>query len=407
MRLVDAQEVIKIFGHNDLIDSTYVLFSIKDSGIGIDKGEIDKIFDRFYRSTKKTVSTEVGNGIGLYYIKCLVTKQKGYIKAEQNEDKGSNFMFCLPYSDSSFNASEIEGLQQGVTLQKDTDEHEIELPQVAEVKEEVEDSDEEKPLLLIVEDEPNLQKFLTLLLGQRYNIKKAFDGKEGLETAQKIIPDIILLDVMMPVLNGYEVCGRLKNNINTCHIPIVMLSAKTNVGEQIEGVNSGADVYMSKPFNPDYLLSVLQGVLSNRKRMQHLLVDKDQSDESFQQAEMKLSLLDQNLLNTLNQRIEENLDSLDLSVDELAKGLNFSRSTFYRKIKSLTGFSPNDYVRVYRVKKAAQLIDDGEKNLSEIADLTGFSTQSYFSAVFKKQFGMTPSEYKSERDKSESANKKK
>jgi signal transduction histidine kinase/DNA-binding response OmpR family regulator/ligand-binding sensor domain-containing protein len=403
MKKVTAQEVMNIFGYHNLIDTTYVLISIKDTGIGIEKDEIDKIFDRFYRSTKKKVSTEVGSGIGLYYIRCLVTQQKGFIKAEQNPDKGSNFMFCLPVSDSSFNASEIVGSPEDVEIK--TEDTEYTTPQVIEEKEEEEGpeeeqrTDEEKPLLLIVEDEPNLQKFLGLLLGHYYNIQKAFDGREGLQIAQKIIPDIILLDVMMPVLNGYEVCESIKNNINTCHIPVVMLSAKTNVVEQIEGVNSGADVYIPKPFNPDYLISVLQGVLSNRKRMQHLIVESSQADDKVKQEEIALNQLDQELLSTLNERIESNIDNLELSVDELAKGLNFSRSTFYRKIKSLTGFSPNDYIRVFRVRKAAQLINIGEKNLSEIADITGFSTQSYFSLVFKKHFGMTPSEYKAAHDK--------
>lgn len=312
-------------------------------------------------------------------------------------------MFCLPVSDSSFNASEIVGSPEDVEIK--TEDTEYTTPQVIEEKEEEEGpeeeqrTDEEKPLLLIVEDEPNLQKFLGLLLGHYYNIQKAFDGREGLQIAQKIIPDIILLDVMMPVLNGYEVCESIKNNINTCHIPVVMLSAKTNVVEQIEGVNSGADVYIPKPFNPDYLISVLQGVLSNRKRMQHLIVESSQADDKVKQEEIALNQLDQELLSTLNERIESNIDNLELSVDELAKGLNFSRSTFYRKIKSLTGFSPNDYIRVFRVRKAAQLINIGEKNLSEIADITGFSTQSYFSLVFKKHFGMTPSEYKAAHDK--------
>jgi YesN/AraC family two-component response regulator len=267
-------------------------------------------------------------------------------------------------------------------------------------EESIKDDVAEKPLLLIIEDEIKLQEFLGLLLGRYYKIQKAFDGKEGLEIARKTIPDIILLDVMMPVMDGYEVCEKIKNDINTCHIPVVMLSAKSNVGEQIEGVNSGADVYVPKPFHPDYLISVLQGVLSNRKRVQNLIIENRHTDNVAKDENVVINQLDKKLLTTLDQRIENNIGDDEFSIDALAKELFFSRSTFYRKIRSLTGVSPKDYIRIYRLKKAARLIESGEKNLSEIADITGFSTQTYFSAVFKKQFGMTPSEYKTAHDKS-------
>jgi signal transduction histidine kinase/DNA-binding response OmpR family regulator/ligand-binding sensor domain-containing protein len=374
LRDITAEEVISIFGYHDLIDTEYVLISIKDSGIGIDKDETDKIFDRFYRSTKKDVSTAVGSGIGLYYIKCLVTKQKGFIKAERNIDNGSNFMFCLPVSDSSFNASEIKRIQENAIIDNEIFKRDIKTPPIKEEEEKLKtesyieaeadvdaNANVEKPLLLIIEDEPNFQKFLSLLLEPYYNIQKAFNGMDGLKIAQETIPDIIILDVMMPIMNGYEVCEEIKNNINTCHIPIVMLSAKANVDEQIEGINSGADLYIPKPINPDYLTSVLQGVLTNRKRMQHLIVEKSTTNDNVKVEGISLNQLDQKLLTSLDASIENNLGDEEFSIDDLAKELYFSRSTFYRKIKSLTGYSPNDYIRIYRLKKAAQLILIGEK----------------------------------------------
>lgn len=397
LNVISAQKIRETFNQNDVYDTDYVLFSVKDSGIGIASEEIDKIFDRFYRS--KTSNTSIGgSGIGLYYIKCLVKKHKGFIKAEKNSDKGTTFMFSLPLSASVYQPSEMMGVcQVDSDVNKKIDLAAIVSVQSEKVKEV--QANKDNPLLLIVEDEPNLQSFLTDLLQSYYNIYKAFDGGEGLDMALKIIPDIILMDVMMPVMNGYALCDHLKNDINTCHIPIVMLTAKSNISEQIEGVRSGADVYISKPFNPDYLISVLQGVLQNRKRIQHLFVENklalnNVDTNTKDEAIAHLSMMDQRLLERLDEKVEIELSNSELSVDELAEELNLSRSTFYRKIKSLTGFSPNDYVRIYRVKKAAEFIETAEYNLSEIADMTGFGTQSYFSAIFKKHFGMTPSEYK-------------
>lgn len=398
LNVISAQKTKEIFNQVGVYDTDYVLFSVKDSGIGIASEEIDKIFDRFYRIKTESNTSIGGSGIGLYYIKCLVKKHKGFIKADKNSDRGTTFMFSLPLSASVYHPSEMMGV-----CQVDSDDNKkIDLTTVIPVQsEKIEEVQEKKdcPLLLIVEDEPNLQSFLGDLLQPYYNIHKAFDGGEGLDKALKIIPDIILMDVMMPVMNGYALCDRLKNDINTCHIPIVMLTAKSNVSERIEGVRSGADVYISKPFNPDYLISVLQGVLQNRKRIQHLFVENklalnNVDTNTKDEAIAHLSMMDQRLLERLDEKVEIELSNSELSVDELAEELNLSRSTFYRKIKSLTGFSPNDYVRIYRVKKAAEFIETAEYNLSEIADMTGFGTQSYFSAIFKKHFGMTPSEYK-------------
>ncbi|NLI36382.1 MAG: response regulator [Bacteroidales bacterium] len=393
LNVVSAQNVKETFNQVGVYDTDYVLFSVKDSGVGIASEEIDKIFDRFYRSKTKNNVSIVGSGIGLYYIKCLVKKHKGFIKAERNADRGTMFMFCLPLSDAVYQSSEMMGVCQVDSVdKKKIDLATIVLPQEEKIKEVQENKN--NPLLLIVEDEPNLQEFLGDLLQSYYNVQKAFDGEEGLKKALETIPDIILMDVMMPLMDGYELCKKIKEDLHTCHIPVILLTAKSNVAEQIEGMNSGADVYIPKPFNPDYLKSVLQSVLRNRKRMQHMLVENQLHSKGIKEGTIHLNKLDRELLEKLDKKIDIELSNSDLSVDELAGELYFSRSTFYRKVKNLTGFSPNDYVRVYRVKKAAEFIQDGDYNLSEIADMTGFSTQSYFSSMFKKYYGLTPSEYK-------------
>jgi len=373
-----------------MIASKYVQISVKDDGVGVEESEIGNIFDRFYRSSNKNNTSVVGSGIGLYYIKCLTIKHKGFIKAERNIDKGMTFRFCLPLDTDVYEASEmtnedVKGWADDISA--NTFEYTCD-------KSGGNSTAEDKPQLLIIEDEPNLQLFLGNLLQPYYSVQKAFDGKEGLNKAFDIIPDIILTDVMMPLMNGYELCNEVKSDIRTCHIPVIMLTAKSNISEQIEGMNTGADVYIPKPFNPDYLLSVIQGTLKNRERMQHQIVNSTPITNKKEEPVNNLSKMDRELLSKLDGVMESELSNSDLSIDYLASELNFSRSTFYRKIKTLTGISPNDYIRVYKVKRAAELIKSGDYTLSEIGDMTGFSTQSYFSAMFKKYYNMTPSEYK-------------
>ena len=389
LQISACQEIKNRFRQDQVLDSDYALFSVADNGIGIEKDEADKIFDRFYRS--KNGESIVGSGIGLYYVKCLVKKHKGLIKAECNDSGGTTFLFCLPVSENIFQDSEKEKVlpanmseDQPVTI----------VPRLGTEPDEPESAepDRDKPSLLIVDDEPNFQTFLSDLLQPYYVIDKAFNGQEGLEKTLELIPDMIVMDVMMPLMNGYELCDKIKNDPRTCHIPVVMLTAKSNVSEHIEGMNSGADIYISKPFHPDYLLSVLRGVIANRKRMQHIIVDKSRDERSA--ALERLNDADRQLLEHLDEKIKAELNNSELSVDVLASELNFSHSTFYRKIKSLTGLSPNDYVRMYRLRAAAKFIESGSFNLAEIANKTGFGTQSYFSALFKKYYGMTPSEYK-------------
>lgn len=377
-----------------VIASDYVQFSIKDSGIGVLEQDVERLFDRFYRSKTNDNDLVMGTGIGLYYIKCLVTKHKGFIKVEQNCDKGMTFKFCLPLDDTVYTRSErltkstsTNGVMDKASYVPKRDRSEGAFLMEKKTEE------ERKPQLLIVEDEYSLHQFLEEILAPFYRIQKAYDGNEGLNKALKIIPDIIISDVMMPGKNGYVFCSTIKTNLSTCHIPIVLLTAKSEVHEQIEGIKAGADVYIPKPFNPDYLISVLQGTLENRKRIQHLITDNGATQESTNEAQKQMSELDQSFLLQLDKQLELQLKESEVSIDQLAAALSFSRSTFYRKMKSLIGLSPHDYIETYRIKKAAKLIMCGKYSISEVADLTGFVTHSHFSAIFKTHFGMSPSDY--------------
>ena len=395
LRMSTSLEIKDRFKQARVLDSDYALFSVEDNGIGIEKEDADKIFDRFYRS--KNGESIAGSGIGLYYVKCLVKKHKGMIKAECNDSGGTTFLFCLPASENVFDDSE-KGKVSPAGIPEDHTEKVNTYPETDDRFSSPDASlpDRDKPSLLIIDDEPNFQTFLSDLLQPYYVIDKAFNGQEGLEKTLERIPDMIVMDVMMPLMNGYELCDKIKNDPRTCHIPVVMLTAKSNVSEHIQGMNSGADIYISKPFHPDYLLSVLRGVIANRKRMQHILVDKSKEDRKA--VLESLNDADRALLQHLDEKIKAELNDSELSVDVLASELNFSHSTFYRKIKGLTGLSPNDYVRMYRLRAAAKFIESGSYTLAEIANKTGFGTQSYFSALFKKYYGMTPSEYKARKD---------
>lgn len=379
--------------HDENYES-YLKISVIDNGVGILEDETSKIFERFYRSKSiNNTSMVSGNGIGLYYTKCLVEKHRGQIKAEINPIGGMIFHFAIPIDTSIYNEQE-KGLIEKKTSSQTTQN----LSSASDGDTDIEQLDEDnmklKPRLLIIEDEPKMQQFLDLLLSPHYSIDKAYDGSEGIQIALQTLPDIILSDVMLPLMNGFEVCDKLKNDKDSCHIPIVMLSAKSGLDDQISGVNSGADVYIPKPFNPDYLISVLQGVLLNRQRIQRLFTEVGSTSDCAEKALVQLSEMDKDLLEKLNMKIDKQLNNCEMMIDELASELNFSRSKFYRKLKSITGLSPNDYLKVYRIKKSAILIETDKYTFSEIADMTGFNTHSHFSASFKTHFGLTPSEYK-------------
>jgi signal transduction histidine kinase/ligand-binding sensor domain-containing protein len=227
LKVLSSEEVQKSYDKDNLISSKYMQLSVKDNGIGVAKDELDKIFDRFYRSKMKDNASTHGNGIGLYYIKCLTIKHKGFIKAELNSDKGMTFKFCLPM-DAVYSSSEIADKAdiQNLIPNEKTYDWSVTPPDETNDEDVDEEENKDKPQLLILEDEPNLQQFLETLLTPYYQITKAFDGSDGLDKAFTIIPDIILTDVMMPLLNGYQFCSKVKSDMRTCHIPVIMLDCE-------------------------------------------------------------------------------------------------------------------------------------------------------------------------------------
>ena len=245
--------------------------------------------------------------------------------------------------------------------------------------------------ILVVEDKKEMAEFIASVFADEADVVIAADGLSGLQKASDELPDVIISDVMMPLMNGYEMLARVKNEAATSHIPVVLLTAKSRDEDRITGYDTGADLYMAKPFNPQVLRSAVNSILSKIERMKHQVVAT--AGTTQQPSADEMSPLDRKFLTKLYAYINDNISNSELNVNLLGRDLGFSRTNFYRKIKALTGVTPNELLRVARLNRAAQLLCTREYTIGEISDMTGFGTQSHFSNLFKKQFGVTPSAY--------------
>lgn len=364
----------------------YLQVKVIDDGIGMQKDELKLLFQRHKRLNENNKAIS-GKGIGLNYVKRLLEKQNGGIIAELGEKSGMIFNFIIPINDIPIKAEELTDVIHA------SHEDEVLIPSEEKIV------TEGQKTILIVEDNAELRSFLYVLLRNEYNVLTANNGAEGYEKAKEEEIDLILSDVLMPVMNGYELCYNIKNDSELCHIPFIILSAKGLPENLVEGYSQGADIYINKPFNPEVLNAIIKNTFANierRKRsisqVQSPLEKEDKVIE--EQDTICLNPLDEKFLQSLYQYIDNDLSNSELNVTILGKDLGFSRTGFYRKIKALTGHSPNDFLRIYRLNKAAELIVKEEFTISEICDMTGFGTHSYFSSSFKKHFGVSPKDYK-------------
>lgn len=375
-------------------ESVYLQISVEDDGIGIDNDDMKYLFERFKRliHDEQNALSPGGSGIGLNYVKCLVENHKGHIVAKRGEEKGMTFIFILPMDDDAYVSSEYEVTDDNTHNVKPTPD--LVTSEETEMFEHVDES-ADSPSVLVVEDHAEMRMFIRHILRVKYHVITACDGNEGYEKALDCVPDIVISDILMPNMNGYELCGKIKEDSKLCHIPVVLLTAKTMEKDHIEGYLQGADIYLNKPFTPPLLLSVIKNIFANRERQKHLLlVNSGNEDKQEDTVKQELNPLDQRFMNKLYDYINSNLSNSDLNVNLLGRELGFSRTNFYRKVKALTGTTPTDFLRVYRLNRAAELILKEEYSFNEISEMAGFGTQSHFSTSFKKHFGMTPKEYK-------------
>ena len=382
---------VKIAVNNELmpfplIDSgtDYPSFEIivEDTGSGLDKKDIKKIFDRFYQVNNLNKAYYGSTGIGLEVVRGFVELHKGIIEVESELRVGTTFKLLFPIGKEFFNESEI-------LLEEFKKEKKMSFTPIVEKDEMQSEEKEEKQdrtyTILIVEDNVELRNYLKNELKKEYKVLVAENGQVGLELAFQKLPDLILTDVIMPVMNGLELCKNIKADLKTSHIPLMMLSAKALIKDRLEGIDSGADMYLSKPFDMDILRSSLVQLINSRQIMFNKFYNG-----ITPKAKEKTTTLDNDFIKNVLTYINENISELELSVEDLASKVYLSRSQLYRKIKTLTGVSVNEFIRNVRLEKAQELIELGNDNMTEISYKVGFSSPSYFTKCYKDKYGYLP-----------------
>lgn len=357
-----------------------VCLSVFNSDSYIPKDKQTEVFEHFYKINPDSE----GSGIGLALVQALVASHNGTISIESVENVGTTFYIYLPIEqqevtsktlyDTNYIETHLDLLPSEPTLKI--------LPDTTELS-------DKKPLILIVEDNPDMRRFIHYILSDDYNIIEAENGEEGFEVAKKYLPDVVVSDVLMPKVDGFDLCQLLKTNVSTNHIPVILLTAYAMDEQKQVGFESGADAYIAKPFNIKLLRTRVRKLIENRKKIRetfsHFLLNEAQQET--------LGKVEQQFINDFTHYVEKAIANPELNVDEIAEALSLSRSNLYRKIKSLTDYSPNELIRTIRVKYAKQLLNSKAKSISEVAYEVGFSSPSYFAKCFKDFYNESPTEY--------------
>lgn len=359
----------------------WIRIDIQDNGKGISKEHVGKIFDRFYQLENVPSKNTSGSGIGLAFSKSIVEAHKGKISVQSKPDNGSTFSVSIPKGNKHFKQDEIfhDNVTSG-NISTDTPELNIEKTETNTPK---------AHKLLIVEDNHEVQEFLKDLLQSMFEVQQAFDGVAGLELAKEYQPDIILSDVVMPKMSGTEMCSKLKSNFKTSHIPVILLTAKTAEIHKIEGLETGADDYITKPFNTKVLIARISNIINNRKVLQA----KFEQTPSAPVKKITRNSIDQKFLEEAREVILRNIDNPKYDVVAFASDMKLGRTSLFSKIKGITGQTPNNFMTTIRLNKASELLHSNpELTISEVAYSCGFSAPHYFSKSFKSKFGLNPSE---------------
>jgi signal transduction histidine kinase/DNA-binding response OmpR family regulator len=355
-----------------------LVIKVQDSGIGIEEEHLEHIFDRFYQVDNTSTRRGEGTGIGLALTKELVEMMKGEITVNSIPGERTEFRVTIPIT----NNAALQKAKPLKTKQTEPDNGTVDLV----IEEEKENG---LPLALIVEDNPDVAKYIISCLKGKYRVKWSPDGGQGIDTAINSIPDIIISDVMMPVKDGFEVCETLKQDERTSHIPIVMLTAKATDNDRIEGLSHGADAYLTKPFNKQELFVRLEQLIKIRKQLQ----------EKYSRVEISITekaepSVEEKFLIKVIGIIEKNIDNSKLDSEMLAEGLSLSESQLYRKVKAVSGKSVSRFIREIRLSAAKKLIETTTLNISQIAYQCGFNDPAWFSRIFKKEFGESPGKFR-------------
>lgn len=367
-------------------DKLLLLIEVSDNGIGISKENLDRIFENYFQADPH--SNVRGSGIGLSLTKRLVNLHKGNIEVQSSLENGSIFKVMIDVSEKSYSNDEKSQEIVDKEYLKNYNFITIENDVVEKVNTLMKNFNESVKTLLLVDDNEEMLKFMSDIFKPQYRILTAENGKVALDIARREYPDLVVSDVMMPVMNGFELCKKLKESFSTCHIPVILLTAKTGADDKLEGYEMGADYYIEKPFNAQILEKQVENIINTRDNNIQIFKDNPQNDIS----EIFSNERDSTFVKRLNKLIEENMNNPFFSVSEITKSLNISRSVLHVKCKNLLNTSVIDYIRELRMKHARDLLIKG-RNISETAYAVGFSDPGYFTKVFKKQFNITPSEF--------------
>lgn len=361
------------------VDDDKAVITVADTGRGISERDLGNIFDRFYQVEHVHPN---GSGIGLTLSKAFVELHGGTIEVESTLKKGSVFKITLPVRHVGTEAVDVVPMLTSADVEAELD-----------VIDEQSVFDDAKPLLLVIDDNRDIQQLMKSLMATDYNVLTASNGSEGIRKAVKYVPDIIICDVMMPGMDGMECCRRLKDEITTSHIPVLMLTACSMDEQRVEGYESGADGYLSKPFSGSVLAARCKSLIDNRKRIKELLSSGDSpAPLPVAEAKPRPGDIDNDFYNRFLTIFDKEMANADLSVDVLASKMGLERTQFYRKIKALTNYSPVELIRNLRLKHARRMLTSTDKSVSEIAYDCGFSTPAYFTRCFRDAYGQTPSD---------------
>ena len=366
------------------LDGEEAVFKVADTGIGIPESELDSVFDRFFRAGN--AGSGGGTGIGLALVRSFISLHGGRISAESKEGEGTVMTVHIPVhqkNEPSISGTDVrpedltEYFDAGLGPASDNETMEY----LAE-----DGTGSDKDVVLVVEDHDDIRKFIKDTLGDSYHVITSPNGKDGLDKALQFCPDIVVSDIMMPVMDGIEMCRSLKSNIRTSHIPVILLTARSREENVVEGMEGGADYYLTKPFSARILKATISSLLKNRRRL------KDYYSDAPEPIPSTATDPERNFLDRFREIVRARLTDPELSIDDISREIGLSRIQLYRKIKALTGDAPVEVIRIIRLKTADRLLRTTAMTVSEVADATGFSSPSYFSRCFKAHFGRNPSD---------------
>ncbi|MEM6631372.1 MAG: ATP-binding protein [Bacteroidota bacterium] len=366
---------------------------VEDSGKGIPEDQIDRVFDRYYQVDPVNYKGQIGSGIGLALTKELILLHEGEIMLESEEGKGSRFIIHLPFGRQQMDKAGPQAMKESQEILPEFLQSLHPLDKASSQEPEFVSPpppQDEFPVLLIIEDNADMLVFIREVFEKRYRILEAGNGQMGLEIAFSQVPDLVISDVMMPVMDGIEVCQRLKSHEVTNHIPVILLTARSANEHRIQGFETGADAYIAKPFDPRHLEIRVENLLKQRDALKRKF---QKGHINFDSQKFGLKEGQKRFIEKAEQIIEANLTNSEFTVADLGRELGFSRMQLYRKLKAHTGMSANEFIRAYKIKKAAIFLKESHLNITEILYEVGFTNRSYFSKCFKQVFGMSPREY--------------